>query len=67
MCIVDLTISYKFQSHRGIRPYNVSFALPKEDPIDEVGEDNEDIIIDQFDVVDEKVSLLQVVVLNFKI
>ncbi|BFZ14882.1 hypothetical protein BsWGS_17921 [Bradybaena similaris] len=48
-----------FKTQRSIRPYNVSFALPKEDPVDEVIEDNEDIIIDQFDVVDEKMSLLQ--------
>ncbi|CAL1545950.1 unnamed protein product, partial [Lymnaea stagnalis] len=48
-----------FKSRRSIRPYNVSFSLPKNETIDEIVEDNEDIIIDQFDVVDEKMSLLQ--------
>ncbi|XP_059164299.1 bridge-like lipid transfer protein family member 1 [Physella acuta] len=48
-----------FKSRRSIRPYNVSFALPKTETVDEAVEESDDIMIDQFDVVDEKISLLQ--------
>ncbi|XP_035828649.1 transmembrane protein KIAA1109 homolog isoform X2 [Aplysia californica] len=50
-----------FKSRRSIRPYNVSFALPQQEAeeVEVVGEEAEDIIIDQFDVVDERMSLLQ--------
>ncbi|KAH9519850.1 hypothetical protein Btru_071066, partial [Bulinus truncatus] len=47
-----------FKSRKSIRPYNVSFMLPKTEKIEEAG-DEEEFIYDQFDVVDEKTSLLQ--------
>ncbi|GFO25616.1 fragile site-associated protein, partial [Plakobranchus ocellatus] len=50
-----------FKSRRSIRPYNVKFVLPKEENQEEigVGEEQEEVIVDQFDVVDERMSLLQ--------
>ncbi|XP_055893241.1 bridge-like lipid transfer protein family member 1 isoform X2 [Biomphalaria glabrata] len=46
-----------FKSRKNLRPYNVSFALPKSEKDEEVGEE-EEMTFDQFDVVDEKTSLL---------
>ena len=54
---------YPFQSRRSIRPYNVKFALPKEESSYEQGvceEQQEEVTVDQYDVVDERMSLLQV-------
>ncbi|GFS00731.1 hypothetical protein ElyMa_001078900 [Elysia marginata] len=50
-----------FKSRRSIRPYNVKFALPKEGNTYETGasEEPEEAVVDQFDVVDERMSLLQ--------
>ena len=56
-----MTIQF-WQTRRSIRPYGVSFALPQreEDEENEVFDDAEEMIVDQYDVVDEKISLLQV-------
>ncbi|XP_050415172.1 bridge-like lipid transfer protein family member 1 [Patella vulgata] len=48
-----------FKNKKNVRPYNVTFALPGDEESTDIYIDDGDGVIDQFDVVDEKTSLLQ--------
>ncbi|ESO89448.1 hypothetical protein LOTGIDRAFT_234295 [Lottia gigantea] len=48
-----------FKNKKNVRPYNVTFALPGDAEGSELGFEDGEGLMDQFDVVDEKTSLLQ--------
>ncbi|XP_071088521.1 bridge-like lipid transfer protein family member 1 [Haliotis cracherodii] len=48
-----------FKSKKSVRPYNVTFSIPKPESSENLCTDDGEGTIEQFDVVDEKTSLLQ--------
>ncbi|XP_076446239.1 bridge-like lipid transfer protein family member 1 isoform X6 [Babylonia areolata] len=48
-----------FKAKKNVRPYNVTFSLPESESMDGLCLDDEDGTVDNFDVVDERMSLLQ--------
>ena len=48
-----------FKTKKTVRPYNVTFSLPESESMDALCLDDEEGMVDNFDVVDERMSLLQ--------
>ena len=48
-----------FKTKKAMRPYNVTFSLPESESMDALCMDDEEGTVDNFDIVDERMSLLQ--------
>ena len=48
-----------FKTKKTVRPYNVTFSLPESESMDALCLDDEEGTVDNFDIVDERMSLLQ--------